>query len=194
MQASSAVKQQILIVLWLAVVGFGFATALGHDYGGVTTIPRHDWPSASKFVAERGSMTAIMFCHPHCPCTRASLTELSALKERCRNVKLFVCFIQPAGAAENWVKSANWKQACAIDGVTVAIDERGREADLFGATASGELLIFNKSGTEIFRGGITGSRGHEGESTSLIYAVTALMNERETKATPVFGCLLQGDR
>lgn len=181
----------VLIVAWASAVCFGFSVALNHDYSGATVAHRQVWPARSKLVRKGDCTTAIMFCHPHCPCTSASLTELTRLKEEYKEMKTFVSFVKPHGTDKDWTYTDNWKQACAIKKVTVISDEDGREAEIFGATASGELLLFNRSGMEIFRGGITGSRGHAGENTSFLYAVAALEEEKYSKPTPVFGCSLQ---
>ena len=187
--------RSVLIVAWASAVCFGFSVALNHDYSGATVARRQVWPARSKLVRNKDCATAVMFCHPHCPCTSASLTELTRLKEEYKEMKTFVSFVKPHGTDKDWDKdwacTNNWKLACAIKKVTVISDEDGREAEIFGATASGELLLFDRQGIEIFRGGITGSRGHAGENTSFLYAVAALEEEKNSKPTPVFGCSLQ---
>jgi hypothetical protein len=71
----------------------------------------------------------------------------------------------------------------------------GQEAKLFGAKTSGDVLLFGANGKLIFAGGITASRGHEGDNPGADAMLKALGESRRNKvstttATPVFGCSL----
>jgi hypothetical protein len=83
-------------------------------------------------------------------------------------------------------------RASAIPGVTVLIDERGVEAERFHAWTSGQTFLYDVHGALVFAGGITSSRGHEGENTGLDRIVSLVMtgvSDRPTSA--VYGCPLQ---
>jgi hypothetical protein len=73
-------------------------------------------------------------------------------------------------------------------------DRGGVEAKRFGARTSGEVLLYSAVGRLLFFGGITGSRGHEGDNyglTSLASFLTATPSESAvTAGSPVFGCAL----
>jgi hypothetical protein len=75
--------------------------------------------------------------------------------------------------------------------VTVATDENGIEAGRFGAETSGHTLVFYPSGTLVFSGGITASRGHAGNNAGE-NAVLAAITQRsfDLPRTSVFGCSL----
>lgn len=104
-----------------------------------------------------------------------------------------VLFIRPAGTNDQWVHSNTWHEAQQIPGVTVVVDDGGREAKIFGATASGQAAVYDEGGKLVFRGGITVGRGHEGDSDGLD-AVLSLVRrgDSSTSTTHVYGCPLFG--
>jgi hypothetical protein len=105
----------------------------------------------------------------------------------------FVLFTKPAGAGPDWDDTDLRRSAAAIPGVTVLTDENGTEAARFGAETSGHTLVFDPSGTLIFSGGITASRGHAGENAGESAVLAALEQEPTGRdRTPVFGCSLTG--
>lgn len=136
-----------------------------------------------------------MFAHPQCPCTRASIEELNRLLSRVGGrVHADVLFYLPHSFSPDWAKSTLWRNASALPGVTVQMDVDGAEARLFGAETSGDVLLYDKDGRLLFKGGITGSRGHEGDNVG-VDAVAALCQGLKvaTNETPVYGCSLVGD-
>ena len=78
-----------------------------------------------------------------------------------------------------------------MPGVRVYRDEGGVETRRFGVTSSGHVLLYAPSGRLQFSGGITLSRGHEGDnpgSEAIIHVVRGgTLAQHET---PVFGCTL----
>jgi hypothetical protein len=78
-----------------------------------------------------------------------------------------------------------------IPAIEVMIDGGGNEAQAFHATASGEAFLYDAGGHLLFHGGITASRGHEGQNAGR-EALTALIDGHwpSHRKTPVFGCQL----
>jgi hypothetical protein len=131
-----------------------------------------------------------MFVHPQCPCTRASVGELAELLSHCPGpVRAQVIFYKPAGVSDEWVHTDLWRSAAAIPGVEVACDDNSKEADLFGATASGFVVLYDTMGRLAFNGGITGERGHWGDNEGL-GAIEAILSGQTPHRTtmPVLGC------
>ncbi len=136
----------------------------------------------------------VVFAHPHCPCTAATLRELALIVSRCGGrLDVSVVFSAPPGAPEGWEASDLRRRAEALPGVTVVSDREGHEARRFDARTSGAAYLYDASGTRRFAGGITGSRGHEGDNTGRS-AVIALVLEGEsgTATSPAYGCPLFG--
>ena len=133
-----------------------------------------------------------MFAHPHCPCTRASLGELNAVMAMCGSkVEIYIFFTKPSGFSDSWVKSDLWRSAASLPGVHVIQDDEGKTAEVFHATTSGQVLLYDKGGALIFNGGITGSRGHAGDNQGRQSVISLLLGEPVRKhRTSVYGCSL----
>jgi len=183
----------IALVLWLAVV-VG-ATILMTRYsntpgrGGQTPI---SWPKGSQIPTDSNRPTLVMFAHPHCPCTRASLGELERLLARVPGrLRAQVIFLKPAGTATDWEKTDLWRKASSIPGVSVGTDNAGSEARRFHAETSGQTLLYDPAGHLRFQGGITFARGHAGDNAGRT-ALEELLREGHSNQvkTPVFGCSL----
>ena len=181
------------VVFWLAAVGLGMAALLNYS-----NTPSHDglapahWPAQSTVRRVAGQATLVMFAHPRCACTRASVGELAELMAHCQGlVGARVVFFRPSGSAEDWAHSDLWRAAEVIPGVTVQSDEGGREARLFHADASGHTVLYDAQGHLVFNGGITVSRGHSGDNAGRD-AIMAYLHAKsvERAQTPVFGCLI----
>ncbi|MEM7453402.1 MAG: hypothetical protein AAF456_03500 [Planctomycetota bacterium] len=147
------------------------------------------WPEETTLRCG-GDSCLLLFVHPRCPCTRATLRQLEKLSadtadaiRRPRIVTLCYC---PDTAEEGWAKTDIWESASALG--EVILDPGGEEAGRFGISTSGHIILFDH-GVRIFDGGITAGRGHEGEPPALT-ALIGCIRGRENKqcAFPVYGC------
>jgi hypothetical protein len=179
--------------VWLCAISGGTVWMTRHS-----NIPGPDgdvpalWPAQSTIALARTNSTLVMFAHPRCPCTRASINELEVLMARTQGrISAHVVFLRPAELPATWTETSLWRQAAAIPGVTVQMDINGAEARRFGSGTSGDTMVYAADGRLLFHGGITISRGHEGDNPGLS-AISALSQSRtvETAQTPVFGCAL----
>ncbi len=180
-------------VLWLAVVVS--ATVLMVRY---STTPGNEgpapkiWPVGTQIPLNSQRPTLVMFVHPHCPCSRATLAELQRVLARVPDrLSAQVVFFKPDGTPSEWLKTDLWTTASKTPGITVFTDQNGTEAQRFHADTSGQTLLYAPSGTLLFQGGITFARGHEGDNpgrTALEDLV--LRGHADTTRTPVFGCAL----
>lgn len=185
----------IAVVLWTAGVGVGGTLLWKYAAtAGAAAIPPERWPTRSAIAREAGRATLVMLAHPRCPCTRASLAELAVLMDRIgAQARAHVLFVQPRGVAadDDWAKTALWRSAAAIPGVTVHADTGGAEAALFQAVTSGQVVAYDASGKLVFSGGITGARGHEGDNVGLMRALARISGRRADRdESKVFGCAL----
>src|SRR5262249_4099028 len=109
------------LVVWFAAVSGGtVALARYNGTPGAAAGPRERWPVASAAGHEAGKPALLMLAHPRCPCTRASLAELSVVMARLgERVTATVLFLRPEGADDDWNKGELWNTAAAIPGVRV---------------------------------------------------------------------------
>ncbi len=199
--ANGAPKRRMGLTLLLALAGVLWVTAV---FGGSFLMLDHSqkpgpadecpswWPAMSRLPHSGGQPTLVVFLHPKCPCSRATVGELERLLARSQGlVKATVCFLRPTGKPESWARSDLWSSAEAIPGVTVYCDDGGGEARLFRAKTSGQTVLYGADGTLLFEGGITPSRGHAGDNAGSS-AIRALLAHQQTGPvkTKVFGCVL----
>jgi hypothetical protein len=187
-------KLNHLCFAWAAVVAIGVFTLARHDLTPGVEAP----PVVKSYVLQatkigEGKKTIIMFVHPQCPCSVASLEELRQLMtEHGSQLNATVVMFRSSGAADDWTRSAAWATAQLIPGVEVRADLDGTQAQQCGAQTSGQVFLYDESGVLQFEGGITGSRGHIGDNNSLDTLVSCVSRKQPPQSaparTPVFGC------
>jgi hypothetical protein len=187
----------LLTGAWACAVLFGLGWLLrwSNTPDPAGAVPAH-WPAASAIRLDAERPTLVVFAHPRCPCTRATLGELALLMARSgEGCRAYVIFVQPEGMASEWVTSDLWQTAVRIAGVAVRADPSGREAARFQSETSGQTALYDPEGHLLFQGGITGSRGHAGENRGRS-TLADLLEHRGAAggATPVFGCALVANR
>jgi hypothetical protein len=149
-------------------------------------------PAESSMEPDGERPTLIFFAHPKCPCTRSSLRELSRLITNVNGrVQAYVVFIQPEDEDELWTQTDLRTSAEAIPNVRVLIDRGERETHIFNAQTSGLVLLYDRKGNLRFNGGVTASRGLEGDNggSRAIFEIVTQEVEK-TAETSVFGCPL----
>lgn len=182
------------LVVWAIAVVAGFGL-LGRYKATAAVQPDEPpavWPEASALTRTPGRPTLVLFVHPHCGCTQATVTELGRLLPRVRGpLDVRVSVVRPDGVEAGWDDTALVGRAEAIPGVTVFRDAGGQEAARFAGHASGFTVVYGADGRRLFAGGLTSSRGHEGES----FGSRRILSLLETGAAdrgdaPTFGCAL----
>jgi hypothetical protein len=180
-------------VTWIVAVLFGLRAVANYENtpGEVGVTPAL-WPAASRIPKATDRATLVMFAHPRCPCTGASMAELAQIMAQVQGkVSAYVVFLKPANSGPDWDDTDLRHSAAHIPGVTVVTDVNGTEARRFGAETSGHTLVFGIDGRRLFDGGITASRGHAGDNLGQSAIVALLNNHAAGRVqTHVFGCSL----
>lgn len=180
--------------LWVAALASGFTVLARYKNtpGRVEAGTSADWPVGTRLARRPGRASLVMFAHPHCPCTRASINELARLMPRLpAGTAAHVLFVRPSETAADWEQTDLWRSAASIPGVSVVRDDEGVEAARFHALTSGLTLVYDGGGHLLFHGGITASRGHEGDSFGQRRILSLLTTgQADRNDSPVFGCAL----
>lgn len=184
-----------IVVGWFVCTAIGWAAVMSYGAtAGDPGTPPTQWPAGTAVVRRPDCANVVLLVHPRCPCTRASLRQLDVLAARItRPAQLHVLVLAPSSVADEWFRtdlpaSAAWPEA------NLVIDRDGAEAQRFGITVSGHVLVYDGSGRLTFSGGITGSRGHEGDNAGCDAAVAAIDGRTDgASRAPVFGCSIVGD-
>lgn len=183
----------IAIALWTLAIGAGFRVLVDYElHAGEPAAAPDQWPADCGLRLDSTRANLVLFAHPQCPCSRASMAELAAILTRCpKDLRVTVCFFDPEGEPDSWTHSSLWRTAAAMPGVEVIADRNARLAARFGSSTSGQVFLFDREGRRIFSGGITGARGHEGENRGRNLVIALARGELCTaSASPVFGCSL----
>jgi hypothetical protein len=190
-----------LLSLLLTAAGLLAVIAFDSAAGDDGAVPER-WPVSTRLTRSSARGQLLLFAHPYCGCTKATLAELARLiasEPRESLPAITVVTLRPSSDSKwSW---DDLRKTAAVPGAAWVWDDAGREARRFGATTSGLVLLYGRSGRLAFRGGITGSRGHEGDNYGLDALRTALGEEPavRTFATSdqnrpargrVFGCSL----
>lgn len=182
------------VIAWFALSVFGLVYLVRYENtSSAQTEPNPVlYPLESKLERNSEHYTLLFFSHPKCPCTRASLNELSRLIGDVNgNLDVYVVFAKPSDAEADWADTDLRRKAEAIPQVKVIIDEDERETKLFNAEISGLVLLYDTNGNLRFSGGVTSSRGHEGNNAgrqAIFKIITKDLTENSD--TEVFGCPL----
>jgi hypothetical protein len=182
-------------IAWLLAAAGGFAIIANYESraGQAGETPRQ-WPAQKLVALDPGRNTLVMFVHPQCPCTRASMEELNQLLAQSgKKTAAHVVFFRPENFPADWTHAELWKTASTIPGLAIHEDVDGATAKQFGAETSGFVVLYNAQGQLLFHGGITSGRGHIGDNSGES-SIVALLDGHDNfvKQTPVYGCSLTG--
>lgn len=197
----------LAVVVWLGVIVGGFAQLLRYEStsdtldGKPLVVGPLLFPQTQLLERNPQGQTLLMFAHPHCACTRASLSELAAILAECPDLQTArIIFPLPANAPPSWQSGDIAQEAAALLGVSVIWDDQEQLTRLFAARTSGQVLLYDAAGKRLFSGGITALRGHAGWNAGR-GAIVALHQQNPSahgeleirNCTPVFGCPLVSD-
>ena len=184
----------VLAAIWFAVALAGFRQLDGYsNTPAASGNAVQSWPRMSNLDPDSQKPTFVMFIHPHCPCSAASVHSLlEIMREHSLSSKFIVVFVRPKGVAPKWELSATHETCLKTPGLTTIVDDQGKEATLFGALTSGQTYIFSPNHELVFSGGITSARGMEEVGPERKLVINAILGQTaHTQHTPVFGCSLQ---
>ena len=196
--------------VWAWTVAYGTTTAQPARSAFANPAPIVGRPS---LVSEQP--TLYLFMHPRCPCTRATIAQLQRVLTAAGLNKadlpgVVVVATIPSGPSANhiaendiaengtaesddaWRQSDTLRLASALPNATVFFDKGGVQARNFGAQASGSVALYAADGGLLFSGGVTVSRGHEGDCLGSEQLLQQIQNPNKSVhvTAPALGCRL----
>jgi hypothetical protein len=185
-----------LVLLWCAGVGAGVAKLVRYSNtpGVRADAPQH-WPAGTSIHPKTGRPVLLVFAHPRCPCSDATIGELALIMAQATDrVDAFVLLYTPRTGGSDFARTQLARDAELIPGVHLIDDPDGIESRRFGAFTSGQTLFYDANGALRFSGGITASRGHAGGNFGRSAVLSLLETGRAPRrTTPVFGCSIRGE-
>ncbi len=185
-------RPYLLAIAWiLAIVAGGVTLGRHAATPGRSGMPPRQVPRERD--TDGGQQPLLMlFVHPQCPCTRATLGELARLISRREQFfETHVLFYRPAKASPEWAETDLWRAASMIPGVQLEVDVDGASAARHGVMTSGHLLLYDTAGRLQYSGGLTPLRGHAGDGPGRSAVLSWLETGAAVPASgPVWGCSL----
>ena len=185
------------LVVWVAIAMAGWYCISAYGFSGdqeaIANAPQL-WPAESTIVRTERRPTLLLFLHPKCPCSRATVGELERLPVLVPNSALpNICVIAaaPRSIGDLWWSSSFLTRAARLPNAHLVRDPGGVETAIFGARVSGTVLLFDPAGNRLYAGGVTMSRGHAGDNVGL-QAVTSLLvdHDADVPSIPPLGCVM----
>lgn len=143
-----------------------------------------------------GRSQLLVFLHPFCPCSSATVSELARLAPSVRHrADICVCFASVR--SEDVISSSTQlrDRVAEIPGVRFIDDHDNQLAEALGVTTSGHTVLYDADGVLRFSGGLTSGRGHEGASPSQA-ALLRRLSDRDAQSAAefcTFGCPLRSE-
>lgn len=183
-------KILVLIFLFIfSVSGLQYLMVYSAQAGSQNTI-LNQRPTQSK-LSSTPSPHLVMFLHPGCSCSKASLTELSKLMSETPELTAQIVFMKSKKLELLFNQNPLVEKAKLISRANIVYDENGDESRLFEAETSGLTHLYINSNL-VFNGGLTMARGHEGESAGKAAILSHLKGHKADSKTLVFGCDIFG--
>ena len=182
-------------IAWCAAVVWGFGWLSEYtNTPGASAKASISWPAGATVQRDGSLPTLVLFAHPYCPCTATTVEELDRLLSHCADrVTTRVLIYSDPSLGPEWARGALWDRIARIPGVLIQEDPLGAQAALFGARTSGQVCLYSADGKLLFSGGITPSRGHEGDNLGRTSVLDILDGCGGATTTPVYGCALAAE-
>ena len=185
----------LLVTVWGLSVSVGLFGMIQHESTpcGIASAPPN-LPVDAKIQSIEGHSNLLVFVHPYCPCSNATISELERIVARTpEHLTTNVIFWHPRNMSQDWHQTSLWKRAKQIPGVHVLDDVDGILTHQYQVKTSGQALLYDTEGRLRFTGGITPARAHSGDNLGCD-AILAIANSREQsnqllcQQCAVFGC------
>ena len=192
--------RRTLITTVLAVAALLWAVTVGAMYHAIRSFEStpgraadalQAWPAESRIPRAAGEWRLVMLVHPHCSCSRASITELQRVIEKSpASLQTYVVVYRPSEFPAGWEKTDVFNAASHLPRTHIVLDQDGHEASLFHGFTSGQTYLFDGDGKLRFSGGITLLRGHAGFNSGSAEVMEIARTGSGNGAHPVFGCAI----
>ena len=180
-----------ITVIWLTLFATAYYVLLQYDFKSsdskLSKIPR-----ATQLPISKQGPTLIAFLHAKCPCSRASINEIDRLlTSHGKDLKTIFVFSKEKDLELAWIQESELYKKAQKMSVEIIIDPNNSEAKVFKAQTSGKVFLVSPKQEILFQGGVTASRGHEGNNSG-ITAIQKILAGKNSQIDfqPSFGCLI----
>jgi hypothetical protein len=186
-----------VFALWVLVVLLGVCLLEAYAARpGEPGAPHARWPRTSELPFEDRCLNLLIFLHPKCACSRASIAELAyILKHSGGRVRAHAIVVDRDLARVPQGGRSLLDDLARLPGLSTWTDQGAVESSRFGVATSGHVLLYDCLGRLTYSGGITSARGHVGQSfgrDAVLARITRADGAEPWR--PVFGCPLATPR
>jgi hypothetical protein len=181
------------LLAWLGLIAGGHIWLLRYGFAeGATSMAPRTIPASLGLPQRLARPQLLLALHPRCPCSRATVRELAKILTRAPNTcDVTVLMYKPADEPDRWMDGVLLDD-CRRMACQIRADPEGRLAAALGRLTSGGVVLYDAEGRLRYQGGITASRGHEGDNAGERGVIEILRGRRlSQKSMPVFGCPVQ---
>lgn len=169
----------LLVAVTLLGVSTGWLTWMRYE-----STPGRFAEPPTRYPGNSSLPRILLFLHPYCPCSRATVSEFASLRHDLKGYAVEVvlnCHADlPYGAQLSDLRRRF--PGCVIPDLT------GEHTRRYGVWTSGQVVVYDAKGQLRFCGGITGGRGHLGDNPGLRQLRAALKGSPSPLEGQVFGC------
>ena len=185
------IKYSLGLWLFILVAGISAFAKFAYTPGETAHAPKL-WPALTRLKAPNQLPKLLVFVHPKCGCSEATLRNLEKILPDLVNKVQIKIVMNDLGDPAMLQGSKAFAQASAFKNVDIVVDHGGYETAAFGVKTSGQAMLYDETGHLVFQGGLTPFRGHEGVSEGEISVVKWIQTrEMVWKDTSVFGCAMK---
>jgi len=170
------------LVVWSFALATAYYAAMAWDYKaglGSAGLPKREMAIQKPLL--------IVVLHSQCPCSLATIENLINLPETDRSqLKIRLVFTGP-----NQSDSKVNEESEVLAGVDREYLTESQVLSRYGARTSGQAYLYSRGGDLIFSGGLTDSRGIQGDSAGLLAIRETVAGRKCIAKAPVYGCVLQ---
>jgi len=141
--------------------------------------------------------TLLLFVHPKCSCTTATVSELARTIASTNDdgellrPDIVVVAATWGDRPDAWCRTSMVESLLNLPRSRLVIDRDAAITHAMDIKTSGHVLFYDEQGALLFSGGITPARGHEGPNTGESELVELIRGDRTRhKDTPTYGCAL----
>ncbi len=172
---------------WYGITTFGFVGERLAD-GDTPAV----WPADSTIARSKHQPMLLLFLHPHCACSQATVEQLERLTTLVPARLLpTICVVasSPRSTGRLWESTPLLNSIPRLPNSYVFHDAGGVETALFGARLSGTVMLYDVDGRRLYAGGVTMARGHDGHNAGIQAVADLLINpDANAPSVPAFGC------
>jgi hypothetical protein len=191
---------RLAVMCWFLALIIGQSVML--TYGWERGVPQGAgppvrWPEGTQLARSEGGDSLLLFVHPNCPCTQATIVELERLLSsfqstgRLDRLELWVVAAIPRCAPKKWTFTSLIERSLRLPKAKLCLDHGGIESSRFAALTSGTVMLYSPGGRLRYFGGVTAARGHAGANAGIATLARLLTGESgSTSAVPALGCRL----